>query len=218
MRKLALGCCLLLLSAVTVATAGTTTPPTHVVRLPADRDLNDLAHADIYQWKFNYTVPTGYEVTKATLTYYDIWDWTRETNDHLYTHLLDCVIEYPGNGWTKINSNTYQKYDGEGGGDYFLGKGVAIGDWSDPGGGHATGFNLVYGFNKSELDSLNAFLKNGNNAAFGIDPDCHYNNCKVDLCMDIAKQATPELSTWMLLGLSGMAGGFAALRRRCRRG
>jgi hypothetical protein len=212
MRKFALVWCVLVLSAVTVVTAAV---PTHVVRVPADRDINDLAHADIYQWKFNYAVPTGYEVTKATLTYYDIWDWTaQETNDHLYTHLLDNVIEYPGNGWTQMNSNTYRKWDGEGGGDYFLNQGVLIGDWSDLQGGHARGFNLIYGFNSSELDSLNTFLKNGNNAAFGIDPDCHYNNCKVELVMDIGRHCTPELSTWMLLGLSGLAGGFAALRRR----
>jgi hypothetical protein len=191
-----------------------------VITYPSpDPDLNDLDHYYMYQWKINYTVPDGYEVKKASLTYYDIWDWTVET-DHLYTHLLDTTYEIPGNGWSALSSggNTWRKYDGQGGGDYFAGQGLLIGDWNDPVGGHSRSFNLTYDLNDTQLDSLNSFLLNGNNVAWGVDPDCHYYNCKVEFVMELEKETfpppTPELSTWMLLACSGLAGALVLRRKK----
>jgi len=213
--------CSLLLLMTALASAAVIDPIT--IKYPSpDPDLNDLDHYYIYQWQINYTLPENYEVKAATLTYYDIWDWTKETNDHLYTRLLDSTVEIPGNGWSALSSSssnsTWRKYDAQGGGDYFAGQGQLIGDWSDPNGGSSTGFDLIYSFTESQLELLNEYLSNGNDIAWGIDPDCHYYNCKVEFVMEIGEEKqpppTPELSTWLLLGCSGLAGVFVVRRKK----
>jgi len=149
---------------------------------PKPIDLSDLPHQYYYTWGIKFDLPENEKITSATLTYYNIYDWTTEKNDVLYTHLLDNPA-----------SGVVAKKDNEGGGDNFLGKGVLVGKWTDELGGRPRNFNLVYDFstisgsqpNTTLLADLDKYIStpyglNQGDFGFGIDPDCHYYNCKVE--------------------------------------
>ena len=91
---------------------------------PSPIDLSDLPHQYYYTWGINFNLPGNERITGATLTYYNIYDWTTEKNDALYTHLLDNPK--PG----VVAMKDYQS-----GGDNFIGQGALVGKWSDPVGG-----------------------------------------------------------------------------------
>jgi len=131
---------------------------------PSPADLYGLDHNKYYTWGIDFTIPNGQPIIEAVLTFEDIYDWSVEDDDHLYTHLLDN----PPSGVVAQN-------DWQGGGDNFSGQGILIGDWSDPGGGSSTGFDLVYDFTTDQLATLNTYAADGR-FGFGIDPDCHYYN------------------------------------------
>lgn len=158
---------------------------------PSPIDLKDLPHQYYYTWGINYSIPEGESITGATLTFYNIYDWTKETNDRLFTHLLDN----PSVGVKAIK----EQYDNQTGGDNFAGQGVLVGVWSDPAGGKPTNFNLVYDFDTlGLLDELTEFINTPygyrqSNFGFGIDPDCHYYNCKVEFVITTA--SAPSIPT-----------------------
>lgn len=164
---------------------------------PNPVDLNDLDHYYAYSWGLNFNVPTGHTITGATLTIKDIWDWTPE-NDILYVQMLD-----------NPSLGVKQNYDNQGGGNYFGGQGTAVGTWSDPVGGHSTNFDLKFDLKQlGLLTKLNQYAADGR-IGFGFDPDCHYYNKGVNLC--ITTEAVPEPATMGILAASGIA---ALLRRK----
>lgn len=166
---------------------------------PSDKDLADLDHYYAYQWGFDLNVPAGEVITGATLKIKNIYDWTKENNDILNITMLDD----PAKG-----IKTY--YDNQGGGDFFAGKGVKVGSWTDPIGGYARNVNLEFNFEDlGLLDDLNKFAADGR-LGFGFDPDCHYFNDGVYFTVHTAP--VPEPMTMTLLA----AGGVAALIRRRR--
>ena len=147
------------LGAVAFANAGTYT------FVPNPANLDNLDHYKYYSWGINWALPQTEVITEATLKIKNIYDWTEEENDHLFTHLLD----HPPLGF-----KTYT--DDQGGGDAWAGQGVLIGDFSDPQGGSPRGYDLVYKFSElGVLDKLNQFVQDGR-FGFGFDPDCHYFN------------------------------------------
>jgi hypothetical protein len=160
---------------------------------PSPIDLSDLPHQYYYTWGINFNLPGNERITGATLTYYNIYDWTTEKNDALYTHLLDNPK--PG----VVAMKDYQS-----GGDNFIGQGALVGKWSDPVGGYPRYFNLVYDFstlpgslpNTTLLADLIKYVDtpHGLNQAdfgFGIDPDCHYYNRKVQLLINTCPIPAP---------------------------
>lgn len=174
--------------------------------VPYDPDLADLPHAKWYTWGINFTVPDGETITGAVLTYHNIYDWRVEP-DRLSTHLLD-------NPRSGIRSG----YDTDNGTDYFAttysGPHVLVGNWSDPGGGYPTGFDLVYDFSVlGLLDELNAYAatpwpapdgtRRWVNFGFGIDPDCHYYNCGITF--EITTSPIIPVPGAILLGGIGVA-------------
>jgi len=145
---------------------------------PTPTDLSDLPHEYYFTWGINFVLAPNEKITGAVLTFTNIWDWTKENNDYLYVHLLD-----------KIKSGSKSYVDKQGGGDNFAGKGVLVGDWSDPVGGTSRNFNLVFDFGSlGLLGTLNDFAmatpgRNKFDFGFGIDPDCHYYNDGVTFTM-----------------------------------
>jgi hypothetical protein len=166
---------------------------------PNDCDLADLPHGKWFKWGINWNLPTGEYIKSASITYYNIYDWTREGNDKLFTHLLDSATR----GVTSGNDNEALALD------HFAGQGVLLGTWSDPEGGRPRNFSLPYDIDSSYF----TWLSDGN-FGFGIDPDCHYFNDKVEV--KITTACVPEATTIILsiLGLGTAALPFRLSRRR----
>jgi hypothetical protein len=177
--------------AVGIANAGT-----YTFTPPGNSDLSDLDHYDAYKWGINFNVPTGEVITGATLEIKNIWDWTVE-NDILYVDLVNTKAT----DTNVVGVKNY--YDNQAYGDYFAGQGVRVGTWSDPVGGHSTGYNLKFDFaQQGVLDELQQYASDGF-FALTFDPDCHYFNDGVKL--KITTEAVPEPASMVGLAVAGVA-------------
>jgi hypothetical protein len=173
--------------------------------------LSDLPHAEYFTWGINFALAPNEKITGAVLTFNNIWDWTQETDDHLFVHLLDNP---------KAGSISY--VDNEGGGDNFAGKGPLVGNWSDLLGGKPRNFNLVFDFSSPGLlDTLKNFAATTPGAGkanfgFGIDPDCHYYNDGVTFTITTETKPPiniPEPASAILMAAGCLVAGLRRKRR-----
>src|SRR3954468_2995353 len=159
---------------------------------PTPADLGDLDHHMATTWGIQWSLPAGEQVTGATLTIKNIWDWQREY-DQLYIHLLDN----PDRGVVSIADNTADNVFS----DYFGGQGRYLTTFTDPDGGAPRNFDFVYNFTTADLAVLKSCLDTAPgtkaNFGFGFDPDCHYYNDGVRF--EITTTHVPETGSSVVL-------------------
>jgi hypothetical protein len=183
-------------------------------------DVWDLDHTHYHTWGINnFSIPTGRVVTEATLTFYNINNWTAaENNDPrqvLNVWLLDSALNPTRSGSEEgmpPSGRVIQYNDTDNGPDNLAGwlysDKVKIGTYHDSNGGpFGDVINLVYTFSTlGLLDELNAYINNGHNFAMGFDPDCHYYNCGIRLEICTGLRHVPDGgATLLLLGIGLLA-------------
>ncbi len=161
---------------------------------PSRVDLWDLDHSYAYGWGIDAVLPQGESVVAATLTFDNIRNWDNNPNV-LYVDLLDDFAA----GVTRAMDNR--------GGDYFAddaGDRIPLVTYRNL---PTSPQDLVYVFTAKQIDVLNDYVADGR-IGIGIDPDCHFYNDGIELCL-----VTPEPGTVALLA----AGLPVVIRRRFAR-
>jgi hypothetical protein len=176
---------------------------------PTPIDIGDLDHSYYYAWVIKgWDIPVGEVIEKATLTIYNLNDWTNENGDHLYIHLIDGKPS--GGSRVVTGGNTWKWSDNQGGGDNWV-SWPKIGDYEDISDAPE---KVTYSFkNLGLLDELTNYIRNDTNHKYsiGFDPDCHYYNTGVEFTIDTKR--VPEPRILLLLG-SGLLSFIFFIRRR----
>lgn len=210
-----------LLAALITAVAGMASARATLVNFsPTPADLNDLDHHSVYTWRLDNINLNGGTIQSASITFKNIRNWDANANV-LHMWLLDAAksagvasfIDDPTKSVPQTDlTDDFLNTRFHGASNWLVANGTAQTFLKDQSfGTTATTFTLD--FTPAQIASLTDFLNNGNNMAFGIDPDCHFWNDGVVFSMNITP--VPELSAlFPLLGLFAAVSCTHVLRRR----
>ncbi|MCU1268645.1 MAG: putative exosortase interaction protein [Acidobacteria bacterium] len=178
----------------------------------------NLDHHEAYTWQISNVNLAGQTITGATLTFHNISNWDSNAN-MLFVHLLDSARNAGVGSFVDaagVPVLPSQIADNFAGNLYLSNPLVNPGTANTFLGQHSfgtTGTDWTITFNSAQLAALTAYLQNGNNIAFGFDPDCHFWNNGITFSFTTAPTSVPEPTTMILLG-SGLAGMYLKKRRR----
>lgn len=187
---------------------------------PSPTDLNDLDHHMVYTWRIDNVSLTGMSVTSATFSITNISNWDTNTNV-LHLHLLDTAVHAGVGSFVDDPTGSVPQVDLTD--DFVSSRYHSDPNWlvnsatadtflANPS-FTTTGVNYTLDFTPSQLQALSSYLANGNDIAFGLDPDCHFFNDGVKFSMTLTP--VPEMSAlYPLVGLFAAVGFTHLLRRR----
>jgi len=204
MKKIITVCSImgLLLGITPVADASPTPPPWEKSLVGVDMGTG----GKVFAWNLNgYSIPAGQQITGAVLTYFNLQDNQNSyATDHLYTRLLDSWVNGTGGWRTVVNS-------GDPDGDYYAthnSPNVVVGDYVPlDKNAHNVSYDLIALGLKNDLTN---YITNDSKFAFGIDPDCHWQACKIRF--DLTTAPIPAPGAVLLGGIGVSIVGW--LRRR----
>jgi len=167
---------------------------------PGDKDLADLPHGKAYLWGIQPNIAAGETLTHVSIVFKSLLNTGGKPND-IWITLIDSaplgVTEFVDN---QASSN------------YFAGDGLELAHYHNL---PWYTWKLTYWFSDAEIAIVNNYVAD-NNFGIGIDPDCHFYNCGVELKLVTepggGQVPVPEpVAGTILLGGLGV---LAARRRR----
>jgi hypothetical protein len=187
---------------------------------PHPSDLGDLDHHMVYTWRIDNINLSGMAITSATFSIANISNWDSSPNV-LHLHLLDTAVN-PGIG-SFVDDPTNSSPVTDMTDDFVSTRYHNDPNWLVKNGTRDTflanpsftthGVNYTLNFTPSQLQALSSYIGNGDDIAFGLDPDCHFYNDGIKFTMSLTP--VPEMNAlFPILGLIIAVGLTHFLRRR----